>query len=122
MTDLADILARQRAAFLSDGAPDLAQRRADLDALRRAIAARRPQIEAAINADFGHRSRHETAMMEILPTLQGIAYLSRNLRRFMRPERRHVDWAFRFGRARIEYQPWVSSASCRRGTIRCRWR
>ncbi|KRW96806.1 aldehyde dehydrogenase [Paracoccus sp. MKU1] len=105
MTDLADILARQRAAFLHDGAPDLAQRRADLDTLRRAIAARRPQIEAAINADFGHRSRHETAMMEILPTLQGIAYLSRNLRRFMRPERRHVDWAFRLGRARIEYQP-----------------
>lgn len=105
MTDLADILACQRAAFLRDGAPDLAQRRADLDALRRTIAARRAQIEAAIHADFGHRSRHETAMMEILPTLQGIAYLSRNLRRFMRPERRHVDWSFRFARARIEYQP-----------------
>ena len=105
MTHLADILARQRATFLRDGAPDLAQRRADLAALRRAIASRRGQIEAAINSDFGHRSRHETALMEILPTLQGIAYLSRNLRRFMRAERRHVDWSFRFGRAHIEYQP-----------------
>lgn len=105
MTNLADTLARQRAAFLRDGAPDLAQRRADLDALRRAIASRRALIEAAISADFGHRSRHETALMEILPTLQGIAYLSRNLRRFMRPERRHVDWSFRVGRAYIEYQP-----------------
>lgn len=105
MTDLADTLAQQRAAFRRDGAPDLDQRRADLDALRRAIASRQAQIEAAINADFGHRSRHETALMEILPTLQGIAYLSRNLRRFMRPARRHVDWSFRFGRARIEYQP-----------------
>lgn len=105
MTHISDILARQRAAFLRDGAPDLAQRRADLAALRRAIASRRGQIEAAINADFGHRSRHETALMEILPTLQGIAYLSRNLRRFMRAERRHVDWSLRFGRARIEYQP-----------------
>ena len=105
MTHLADILARQRATFLRDGAPDLAQRRADLAALRRAIASRRGQIEAAINSDFGHRSRHETALMEILPTLQGIAYLSRNLRRFMRAERRHVEWSFRFGRAHIEYQP-----------------
>lgn len=73
MTDLADILARQRAAFLRYAVPDLGQRGADLEALRRAIVSRPAQIEAAIDADFGHRSRHETALMEILPTLQGIA-------------------------------------------------
>lgn len=44
-------------------------------------------------------------MMEIMPTLQGIDYLSRNLRRFMRPQKRHVEWSFRFAKARVEYQP-----------------
>lgn len=105
LTNLADNLARQRAAFLRDAAPDLARRRSDLGALRRAIQSRRAPTEAVIDADFVHRSRHGTAMMEILPTLRGIAYLARNLRRFMRPERRHVDWGFRFAHARVEYQP-----------------
>ncbi|ADO43060.1 coniferyl aldehyde dehydrogenase [Ketogulonicigenium vulgare] len=100
-----DILAAQRAAFLQEGPPALAARKADLKGLRAAILAHRDQIERAVNADFGHRSRHETAMMEIMTVVQGIDYLSRNLRRFMRPERRHVALTFRFASARVEYQP-----------------
>lgn len=99
------ILARQRAAFLRDGPPSLGQRRADLKKLRGAILTRRSEIEDVLNADFGHHSRHETAIMEIVPLNQGIDYLHRNLRRFMRPTRRHVAPHFRFASARIEYQP-----------------
>ncbi|RWR04119.1 coniferyl aldehyde dehydrogenase [Paenirhodobacter populi] len=102
---LEDILALQRAAFLRDGPPALDRRRADLKALRAAVLARRSEIENALNADFGHRSRHETAIMEIFPLAAGIDYLRRNLRRFMRPSRRHVALTMRFGRARVEYQP-----------------
>lgn len=43
--------------------------------------------------------------MEIMALVQGIDYLRRNLRRFMRPTRRNVALTFRFRRARIEYQP-----------------
>jgi coniferyl-aldehyde dehydrogenase len=104
-TGLDGILSRQRAAFLRDGPPAHMQRRADLRRLRAAILSRRAAFERALDADFGHRSRHETAMMEIMPTVQGIDYLNRNLRRFMAPTRRHVAMVFRFARARIEYQP-----------------
>jgi coniferyl-aldehyde dehydrogenase len=99
------ILARQRAAFLRDGPPDLRRRRADLRKLRAAVLARRAAIEDALDADFGHRSRHETAAMEMMTLVQGIDYLHRNLRRFMAPSRRHVALTFRFASARIEYQP-----------------
>jgi coniferyl-aldehyde dehydrogenase len=99
------ILAQQRTAFSRDGPPSLAQRRADLHRLKAAVLARRSDIETALNADFGHRSRHETAIAEILALVQGIDYLHRRLRRFMRPTRRHVALQFRFGSARIEYQP-----------------
>jgi len=102
---LDQILARQRAAFLRDGPPLLSQRRADLKKLRSAILARRSEIESVLSADFGHRSQHETAIMEIVPLIQGIDYLHRNLRRFMRPTRRHVALPLRFGSAHIEYQP-----------------
>lgn len=66
---------------------------------------RRSDVEAALNADFGHRSRHETAIMETAALVQQIGYLIQNLRRFMRPTRRHVAAPFQFGSARIEYQP-----------------
>jgi coniferyl-aldehyde dehydrogenase len=104
-TRLREILSQQRTAFLHSGAPSLHQRRADLKKLRSAIVAQRSEIEEALNADFGHRSRHETAIMEIMALIQGIDYLRRKLRRFMRPTRRHVAPHFRFGTARVEYQP-----------------
>src|SRR5262249_37235604 len=100
-----EILSQQRAAFLREGPPPLSRRRADLKKLRSAILARRAEIEAVLNTDFGHRSRYETAIMEIAALVQGINYLHRNLRSFMRPTRRHVALKFRFGSARIEYQP-----------------
>jgi Aldehyde dehydrogenase family len=102
---LEDILAAQRTAFLRDGPPTLSGRRADLKKLRAAILARRNDIEAVLNADFGHRSRHETAIMDVVSVILGIDYLHRNLRRFMRPTRRHVALPFRFGSVWIEYQP-----------------
>jgi len=96
---------RLRAAFLRDGPPPLARRRANLKKLRAALLARRGDLEAAVEADFGHRSRHETAIMETLTLLWGIDYLHRNLPRFMRRERRHVAPTMQFGRAWVEYQP-----------------
>jgi len=99
------ILDVQRAAYLRDGAPSLAARRSDLNNLKAALIARRSAIEEAINTDFGHRSRHETAMMELVGVVQGIDYLQRNLRRFMLPTRRRIALPLRFGTNRVEYQP-----------------
>ena len=103
--DLYTILAKQRNGFLNDGAPTLEQRRADLKKIKLALIARRNEIEEAINADFGHRSRHESAVVEILGVVEGIKYLSRNLKKFMKPSRRSVALHFKLGNARIEYQP-----------------
>ncbi|MBY5865333.1 coniferyl aldehyde dehydrogenase [Rhizobium leguminosarum] len=102
---LGNLLAGQRAAFLREGAPSLAQRRADLAKLRAALIGHRKAIEDAINADFGHRSRYETAIMEVGGVAEGTKYLIRNLRKFMTPTRRHVALHMRMGKARIEYQP-----------------
>jgi coniferyl-aldehyde dehydrogenase len=99
------ILAVQRAAYLHAGAPSLAARRSDLRTFKAALIAHRGAIEEAINTDFGNRSRHETAMMEVGGVVQGIDYLLSNLRRFMRPTGRHIALHMRSGTNRIEYQP-----------------
>jgi len=103
--NLSTILANQRLAFLRDGPPTLEQRRADLKKFKLAMIARRREIEEAINTDFGHRSRHETAIVEIIGVIEGIKYLSSNLKKFMAPSKRNVALHMRFGSARVEYQP-----------------
>ena len=104
-TDMATLLERQRQAFLRHGAPSRRERKAKLACLRAAVLAHRDEVGAAISADFGHRSRHETDIMEVMGVVQSIDYLSRNLKRFMKPERRHVAMPYRARRAYVEYQP-----------------
>ena len=99
------VFAKQRDALHHEGVPALAKRRADLMKLKAAILVTRRAFEAAIDADFGHRPARETAIMELLPTVQGINYLGKNLARWMRPRRRHVAMHLRPGSAKVLYQP-----------------
>jgi coniferyl-aldehyde dehydrogenase len=101
---LDELLAHQRVAFLREGSPSFAQRKANLKKLRVAILSWRKPLEEALIADFGHRSRHETEILELLTITWGINYLHKNLRRFMKPRRR-IAMQMRFAKARIEYQP-----------------
>ncbi len=99
------MLARQRAAFLRDGPPSLAARRRDLMTLKNALLARQDAFVAALNADFGHRARQETLLLDIGSVVETIKYLHGNLRRFMRPERRGTTMVFFPGSNRVVYQP-----------------
>jgi coniferyl-aldehyde dehydrogenase len=102
---LTDILARQRAAFLRDGAPPLAARRADLAKLKKAVRAHLPEFTQTLHADFDGRSAKETAILEGVALVQGINYLRRNLKGWMRPQKRRVEMHFLPGRSRVVYQP-----------------
>ncbi|MDT4830848.1 Coniferyl aldehyde dehydrogenase [compost metagenome] len=104
-TDLNGLLARQRAAFLTEGPPSLAQRRSALLKLKAAILERQDEIKKALISDFGHRSPHETAIMEVMTLIHSINYQHRNLRRWMRPEKRSVPMHFQPARAWVAYQP-----------------
>ena len=102
---LTDILARQRAAFLRDGTPTLAARMADLAKLKKAVRAHLPEFAKTLDADFEGRSAKETAILEGMALVQGINYLRRNLKAWMRPQKRHVEMHFLPGRSRVVYQP-----------------
>src|SRR6266536_577267 len=104
-SSMREILSRQRAAFLREGPPTLGQRKADLLKLRAAILARRDEIGKVLQEDFGHRSSHETAIAELLPVIAGIDYQRKKLRKWMRPEKRHVPIQFQPARAWVSYQP-----------------
>ena len=94
--------ARLRAAW-DARTPDLAQRRGDLLRLRAVFAQRLDAMDAAISADFGHRSTHENLVSEAMIVLAEIDHALRHLRRWMKPRRVGVGW--RFWPARGEVRP-----------------
>jgi coniferyl-aldehyde dehydrogenase len=81
----------QRAAYLAHPVPSVDDRRADLLQLERLLQDNRQAIIAAIAADFGHRSFHETLLLEITPALAGIRQCRDHVGDWMRPQRRHID-------------------------------
>jgi coniferyl-aldehyde dehydrogenase len=95
----------QRAAFLRAGAPTLEERRADLKKLAQAISRNDERLAAAITADFGNRSRHETDLGEVFPAQAAIRHTLRHLRGWMKPKRVSVGLELAPASARILYQP-----------------
>ncbi|MDR3423361.1 MAG: coniferyl aldehyde dehydrogenase [Xanthobacteraceae bacterium] len=95
----------QRAAFLRAGAPSLQERRTDLTKLGEAIKQSAGRLAEAISADFGNRSRHETALGEIMPVQSAIRHTLRHLPGWMRPKRVSVGLELMPAGARILYQP-----------------
>jgi coniferyl-aldehyde dehydrogenase len=99
------IFEMQRAASRSIPAPTFERRRAALERLRDLVRTNATAIASAISADFGGRSKNETELLEIVPTLSAIRHTRRCLRSWMRPERRPVDIAFQPARAWVRYEP-----------------
>jgi coniferyl-aldehyde dehydrogenase len=97
-------LSRLRAAW-GENKPDDAQRRRDLQRLRSAFAGRLPDMDAAIRADFGHRSTHENLVSEAMVVLAEIDHALAHLRRWTRPRRVAVGWRFWPARAEVRAQP-----------------
>jgi len=96
--DLGAILARQREAFVRNGAPSLEARRADLAKLKQAIKENTVRIAEVISSDFGNRSTHESRFAEIWTTLAGIRHTSSHLGKWSRL-RKPVSYHLPFRRA-----------------------
>ena len=101
---LPQVLARLRAAWQA-GKPGLAQRRDDLQRLRDALKRRLPEMAAAISADFGHRSRHESLVADGMTVLSELDHLRSHVRRWMKPRRVGVGWRFWPARAEVRSEP-----------------
>jgi coniferyl-aldehyde dehydrogenase len=103
---LQSALALQRAAYHAQPVPGYAERVDDLKRLRALLLDHQTAIEAAISADYGHRSPHETRLAELVPAVDGVKHTLRHLKRWMKPQRRHADWiSFPLAKNRVVPQP-----------------
>ena len=105
LAELDAVFDQQRHAARQSPNPSLSERRAHLDALHRLLVENVDAIADAISDDFGHRSAHETKLLEIFPSVQGIRHAKSKMAKWMRPERKSVSLWFQPGRARVVKQP-----------------
>ena len=95
----------QHAASRQGPPADLELRRDRLERLRSLVAGNEAEFAEAISNDFGIRSRTETELLEIVPTMSAIRHARKNVARWMRPERRRVDPLFQPASARVRHEP-----------------
>lgn len=96
----------QRGEYLAAPNPDYQQRKLDLQNLKKMISENMDAIIAAISADYGNRSRHETQFAEIISATDGINDVIKRLKKWMKVQKRHVDITmFPGGKNRVIPQP-----------------
>ena len=101
--DLQPTLERLRNAWRRDR-PDARQRLDDLARLRDAFKAGRDDMLAAVAADFGHRSVHETLLSDAMTVTSEIDHLRGKLRGWMKPRRVGSGWRLWPARAQVRHE------------------
>jgi coniferyl-aldehyde dehydrogenase len=96
----------QRAAYLAHPIPSLDERRADLRKLQAFLRENKAGLVAAINADYGNRSQHETLFTELFPAIDAVNHTLKHLKQWMKPQKRGIDLRnFLGARNRVIPQP-----------------
>ncbi|MES5098593.1 coniferyl aldehyde dehydrogenase [Agrobacterium sp. BA1120] len=99
------MLTQQRQAFEQEPFPSLAVRRDRLDRIGRLLKNHRNELCEVVSRDFGHRSSHETTMLEIVPMMGSLRHTRSHLRSWMRPERRGRSIEFLQMSNWVQHQP-----------------
>ncbi len=105
VSDAERLLELQRAAHRRDSSPNAKVRIDRIERLNTMVRERAEAFAEAIAADFGNRSRFETALMETAVLLSSIRHARKNVRWWMEPSYQEVDIAFWPGSAWIRRDP-----------------
>lgn len=105
ISQLESLLERQRQAYRANPMPDAGQRIAWLKSLANLLVTEQQAIIEAINSDFSNRSADETLLAEVMPSLHGVHYAAKRVKKWMKPSRRSVGMQFQPASAKVIYQP-----------------
>jgi coniferyl-aldehyde dehydrogenase len=99
------VFERMHAATRRSPVVERSRRQVQLDALSALVHDNAERFVTAISADFGHRSAHETRLLELFPSLEAIRHARSHFGAWMKPQKKSPSIWFRPGRACIIPQP-----------------
>lgn len=104
---MAETLAAQRAGLMTELPVPVAARKNRLKRLAAMVAANADQLAQAMSQDFGHRSRDQSLMTDIVSSLMQVQDALAHIDAWVKPEKRSLPFPLGLlgARAWIEYQP-----------------
>ncbi|MDC0668360.1 coniferyl aldehyde dehydrogenase [Nannocystis radixulma] len=102
-----EILRRQRETFTAELPVGASIRKQRLQRAIDLVVSNRDRFAQALSADFGHRSATQSMITDIMSTVKSLKHALKSVDRWMRPEKRKLDFplALLGARAQVEYQP-----------------
>ncbi|AUM12748.1 coniferyl aldehyde dehydrogenase [Ketobacter alkanivorans] len=105
IADMERILKAQKASYNQHRMPSAEERISLIKRLKPALIRHQDALVDAVNKDFGNRCATETRFVEIASLVETIKYNTKNLTKWMRPERRSLPVNLRPAKAKVVYQP-----------------
>ncbi|MDF1691453.1 MAG: coniferyl aldehyde dehydrogenase [Zhongshania sp.] len=104
---LQELLQAQRDSFMKDGFPDAAIRIDRLARIADIHLRYKDQLIEALSHDFGHRSRFQSTITDVLASSREAKETQKEVKKWMRPENRKVPFPMNImsSKAQIHYQP-----------------
>ncbi|HWU65344.1 MAG TPA: coniferyl aldehyde dehydrogenase [Ensifer sp.] len=99
------MLSIQQQGYQREPYPSLSTRLDRLNRIRLLLKENQETLCAVVSRDFGHRSSHETTLLEIAPLMGSLRHTRSHLRRWMRPQRRDRSIEFLQLANWVLYQP-----------------
>lgn len=86
-------------------APSYTDRVRVLKKLKNSILKNEQFIYDSLKKDYGYRSEFDSLMADVLPTVAGINYAIKNLKKWMKPSKRHSGLMLAPSKVKVHYQP-----------------
>ncbi|MBF0259587.1 MAG: coniferyl aldehyde dehydrogenase [Desulfamplus sp.] len=104
--NLLDIIFKaQKIAFQNNPMPSAQERIDNLNTLEQGILKYKDDFIASANMDFGCRCADETMIAELIPSVENIRHIKKNVKRWMKPSLRKTGILFQPAKAMVVYQP-----------------
>lgn len=105
--DLTALLDTQRVAFDAERPVPLAVRKDRIGRAMRMLVDNAEAFCTALSADFGHRSREQTMLADVVASVRTLKHANKHVERWMRPDKRKLQFPLGLlgARAAVEYQP-----------------
>ncbi len=85
--------------------PSYQERKELLKSLKKTILDNKDRLVKAMNDDYGYRSEFDSLISDVLPTISLLNYTLKNLKKWMKPSKRHTGLLLKPSKIRVHYQP-----------------
>lgn len=103
--ELIKIFNEMKSKYNEDKNPSYENRKEILNKLKQSIIDNESNISEALNKDYGYRSEFDTLISDVLSSVSAVNYSLKNLKKWMKPKKRHAGLLVLPSKVEIHYQP-----------------